>query len=241
MRTIDLNADLGEGMPWDFPLLDRISSANVSCGAHAGTDAEIVATLSQSVTRGVVIGAHPSWPDRAGFGRIEHDATSDEVVELIITQVNHLKALAAPLGVQIRYLKPHGALYNQAMRGPGPIMMGVLQAAKTLGLPLMGQPGTDLERKALELSVPYVTEGFPDRRYGADLRLLPRTAPDALITDRDEALAQAVSLINRGVMSLCLHGDSPHAVDFADALTEGLKSRQIEICSFLEPDRPHVP
>ncbi len=115
-RTIDLNADLGEGMSWDFDLLGLVTSANVSCGAHAGTPEQIAATLAEARRRGVIVGAHPSWPDREGFGRVERSASAEEVESLVLDQVAALKELADPLGVTLRYIKPHGALYNQAMR-----------------------------------------------------------------------------------------------------------------------------
>lgn len=236
-RTIDLNADLGEGMPWDFELLSRISSANVSCGAHAGDPAAISATLLEAKRRGVVVGAHPSWPDRKGFGRIEQTATRGEVEALVLDQVASLKSLADALGVTIRYIKPHGALYNQAMRGDStsvPIAIGLVAAAKRLGLPLMGQPETLLERMAKASSVIYVGEAFPDRRYDESLRLVPRSQTNALITDRDEVVGQAVHFVRTGIDSLCLHGDNPGAVALADAIRAAFDVLGITIHSFIE-------
>ena len=164
-RSIDLNADLGEGMPWDAGLLRLVTSANVSCGAHAGTPEQIAATLAEAKRRGVVVGAHPSWPDRAGFGRVERSGTAAEVEALVLEQVAALRALADPLGVAIRYIKPHGALYNQAMRlDPGsiPIADGLLVSPRTLDLPLMGQPGTRLEiARPSDSGVRLHPRGFP--------------------------------------------------------------------------------
>ncbi|HEY2157913.1 MAG TPA: LamB/YcsF family protein, partial [Isosphaeraceae bacterium] len=167
-RTIDLNADLGEGMPWDAEVLKSVTSANVSCGAHAGEPELIARTLAKAKQLGVVVGAHPSWPDRKGFGRVERSATVEEVKDLVIQQVKSLQSLAEPLGVAVRYIKPHGALYNQAMRidsESAPITAGIVGAASLLGLPLMGQPRTNFESLAVSAGLRYFREAFPDRRY----------------------------------------------------------------------------
>ena len=236
-RTVDLNADLGEGMPWDLDLLARVTSANVSCGAHAGDPGGIAATLIEARRRGVVVGAHPSWPDREGFGRVERAASRSEVESLVTEQVASLRSIAGPLGVAVRYIKPHGALYNQAMRGdPGsaPIATGLIAAANHLDLPLLGLPRTALERMALGLSVRYVREGFPDRRYDADLRLIPRSDPRAMVIDRDEAVGQAVRLVRSGIDSLCIHGDRPESVALADAILSAFAVLGIGVRNFLE-------
>jgi UPF0271 protein len=217
-RTIDLNADLGEGMPWDARLLALVTSANVSCGAHAGDPEAIAATLAEAGRRGVVVGAHPSWPDRTGFGS--------------------LKALADPLGVGIRYVKPHGALYNQAMRddpASTPIADGLIGAMSLIGLPLMGQPGTRIASLAAEARLVYVREGFPDRGYRDDGRLIPRNEPGALIEGVEPVVEHALQLIELGFDSLCLHGDSPQAIGRAEAIRVALDAAGISVRSFLAP------
>src|SRR5262249_14141428 len=151
-------------------------------------------TLRDARARGVVIGAHPGYPDRAGFGRHEQFISPADGRKMIIEQVGVLKTLGAELGVPIRFLKPHGALYNQAQRQKG-IARGVVAAAAELGIPLLGQPGTVLELLAAEQGVPYIAEGFPDRRYHADGSLVPRSEPDAVLHDRDEMEAQLLRLV----------------------------------------------
>lgn len=237
-RCIDLNADLGEGMPWDADLLGLVTSANVSCGAHAGTPVEIAATLAEAKRRGVVVGAHPSWPDRGGFGRVERSATAEEVETLVLEQVAALSALADPLGVAIRYIKPHGALYNQAMRlDPGSILIadGLCLAAAQLDLPLMGQPDSRCHQISLTQRRPFLCEGFPDRAYRPDGRLVPRSEPGALIEGVEAVVEQAFRLAVRGFDSLCLHGDSPEAVARAEAIRSAFNRAGIAVRSFLPP------
>ena len=237
-RSIDLNADLGEGMPWDADLLRLVTSANVSCGAHAGTPDEIAATLAEAKRRGVVVGAHPSWPDREGFGRVERTATAEEVEALVLVQVAALQALADPLGVAIRYIKPHGALYNQAMSlFPGSILIadGLCLAAAKLDLPLMGQPDSRCQQISSTRRRPFLREGFPDRAYRPDGRLVPRSEPGALIEGVDAVVTQALQLADQGFDSLCLHGDSAEAVERAEAIRWALDRAGIAVRSFLSP------
>ncbi len=239
-RTIDLNADLGEGMAWDAAVLDSVTSANVSCGAHAGDTEGIADTLANARRRGVVVGAHPSWPDRKGFGRVERSATADEVKDLVIEQVRFLQSLAEPFGVAIRYIKPHGALYNQAMRidaESAPITAGIIAAASLLGLPLMGQPRTNLESLAAAAGLKYVREGFPDRQYREDGRLVPRSEPGALFEEVEQIIQHALRLAAQGFDSLCVHGDSPEAVVYAKMIRHALDLDGFKVRSF-PPDEP---
>jgi UPF0271 protein len=233
VRAIDLNADLGEGCPNDRTLLGIVTSASVCCGAHAGSPEAIRQTLRDACARGVVIGAHPGYPDREGFGRREQEISSEDSRRLILDQVADLKALAADLGVVIRFLKPHGALYNQAQRA-AEIARGVVAAAAGLGLPLLGQPGTLLERLATEQGLPYIAEGFPDRPYCADGSLVPRSQPGAVLHDRDAMEAQLLRLLAQGrVATLCIHGDDPRAVANARLVRGVLVRDGIAIRSFL--------
>lgn len=230
--SVDLNADLGEGFSNDRRLLGRITSASVCCGAHAGDPAAIQATLDAAKELGVVVGAHPGFPDRAGFGRREQAATAAEVEQLIVEQVSMLNALAVRSGPSVRFLKPHGALYNQAQRQPE-IARGVVSAAVRLGLPLLGQPRTLLAAMAAEAGIRYVAEGFPDRRYRPDGSLAPRSEPDALIHDPDEMAGNVSRLLADGVETLCIHGDDPAAVANADRVRRVLASLGIAIEGFL--------
>ncbi|HZW31171.1 MAG TPA: 5-oxoprolinase subunit PxpA [Isosphaeraceae bacterium] len=233
-QQVDLNADLGEGCPNDRALLGLVTSTSVCCGAHAGSPEVMRQTLRMACARGVVIGAHPGYPDREGFGRREQDISAEDCRRLIIEQVGVLEALAAELGAPIRFLKPHGALYNQAQRQPG-IASGVVAAAAELRLPLLGQPGTLLERLAIEQGVGYIAEGFPDRRYRADGSLVPRSEPNAILHDRDEREAQLLRLVAEGrVATLCIHGDDPRAVANAELVRDVLGRHGIVIRSFLD-------
>jgi UPF0271 protein len=225
---------LGEGFPNDRALLDRVTSASVCCGAHAGDAATIGETLRLAADAGVIVGAHPGFADRLGFGRRLQSATTEEVERLILDQFADLKHLADGAGVQIRFVKPHGALYNQAQNGDE-IARGVVAAVCELGLPLLGQPGTLLETLAREKGVRYFAEGFPDRRYRPDGSLVPRSEPGAVITDRDELEANLVRLLSQGrVATLCIHGDEPEAVSNADRIRGVLARHSIAIRNFID-------
>jgi UPF0271 protein len=230
--AIDLNADLGEGFPNDEALMGIVTSASVSCGAHAGDRETILRTLHAARTRGVVVGAHPGYPDRVGFGRRAQALPADEVESLILTQFSDLAALASEAGVALRFLKPHGALYNQAQREEE-VAQGVIAAVDRLRLPLLGQPGSRLEGRAAVQGVRFVTEGFPDRGYRPDGRLVGRGEPGAVLTDLAEIEAQAVRLADQGMATLCIHGDDPRALANAERVTEALLREQITVRSFI--------
>lgn len=232
-RAIDLNADLGEGFPNDGILLDGlVTSASVACGAHAGDPEVIRRTLSRARDRGVAVGAHPGYPDREHFGRRGRAMSSDAIRALILDQVVLLNGLAVESGVAIRFLKPHGALYNQAQT-EAEVARGVVAATEELGLPLLGQPGTLLERLAAGRGLRYIAEGFPDRRYRDDGSLVPRSQPDAILHDAAEMEEHLARLIAGGhVATLCIHGDDPRAVDNARLVRRILEGRGIAVRSF---------
>ena len=231
--TIDLNADLGEGFPNDRALLERVTSASINCGAHAGSPEIIRQTLLDAQDCGVVVGAHPGYPDREHFGRRDREISVDAVQDLIREQVATLVAIASEAGVRVRFLKPHGALYNQAQR-QDEIARGVVAAAFALGLPLLGQPGTVLERMASAFGLCYVAEGFPDRRYRDDGSLVPRSEPDAILDDPEEVESQLLKLASEGrIATLCIHGDDPRAIANADLARRVLKANDIAIRSFV--------
>jgi 5-oxoprolinase (ATP-hydrolysing) subunit A len=233
-RSIDLNADVGEGCPNDWLLLDGdlVTSASVACGGHAGDPAVIRQTLGYARDRGIPVGAHPGYPDREHFGRREQSMSSDAVTAMILDQAAFLIELGAELGVAIRFLKPHGALYNQAQR-QNEIARGIVDAASELGLPLLGQPGSLLEAWAIGRGLRYIAEGFPDRRYRDDGSLVPRSEPNALFQDPDELLSNVARLVARGrVATLCIHGDEPRAVENARLVREYLELMKINVRSF---------
>jgi UPF0271 protein len=231
--VLDLNADLGEGFPWDDELLGRISSACVCCGAHAGGEAVIRATLRSARAHGVVVGAHPGFPDRAGFGRRERSISAAEAEDLVREQVHVLCRLAEDEGVVVAFLKPHGALYNQAQRDPE-VALGVVSAARGLSLPILGLPGRAVAEEAGRQGVRFVSEGFVDRRYTADGRLVSRSQPDAVLSEPSEVAAQALRLLDLGLESLCLHGDEPQCVSRADLLLATLHRAGVEVGSFMK-------
>jgi UPF0271 protein len=230
--TIDLNCDLGEGAANDAELMPLITSANIACAAHAGDERSVRAALTLAKSSRVAVGAHPGYRDREHFGRRELALESVELFNEISDQIEWLLRRAEVLGKAVRYVKPHGALYNQACRDVR-VAPSVVAAAEKWNLPILALPGSQLE----ELSrgrVGFIREGFADRRYRADGSLVPRSLADAFVTDPREAVEQAQRLIvKRGVQSLCVHGDNPEAVAFVRELRRAFLETGIEIRSFL--------
>jgi UPF0271 protein len=211
VTTIDLNSDLGEGQSpeLDEALLGLVSSANVACGGHAGDASSMRLTIDVALRNGVRVGAHPSYPDRESFGRVRISMTAPALEQAIFDQVGALTEVASAAGTVVAYIKPHGALYNDAVADDGPDVIGPLcEVATTLGLPLMTLPGSALERLG---TATFIHEGFLDRAYRDDGTLVPRSEPGALVTTPDGVRAQALSLVTR-VASLSLHSDTPGAV-----------------------------
>jgi len=232
-RSIDLNADLGEGFPNDLALLDRVSSASVCCGGYASDPAVIRRTLLAAVDRGVVVGAHPGYRDREGFGRREQKPSTEEVELLVLDQVADLDRLGRDLGVPIRFVKPHGALYNQAQYEET-VARGLVKAVAQWGLPLLGRPGSLLETLAHSAGLRYVAEAFPDRRYRPDGSLTPRSEPGAVLTDLEAVAANIQTMLaDDRAATLCIHGDEPNAPAVADRLRSILQERGIAVRSFL--------
>jgi UPF0271 protein len=229
---IDLNADLGEGAGTDADLMPLITSANVCCGLHAGGPAEIRATLTLAERHGVAVGAHPGYFDRDSFGRTERNLSRERLLDLLLYQIAALDALARSATVPLRYIKAHGALYNQACRDAG-VATSVSVAAYAWNLPLVGLPGSQLERAARDRGVAFIAEGFADRRYRPDGSLVPRTEPNAFIDDPADAVRQVEGLISeRGIRTVCVHGDNPQAVGFASAVRSALLEAGFELKPF---------
>lgn len=230
---IDLNADLGEGAGTDADLMPLVTSANVSCGFHAGDVDTVCAALELADHHGVRVGAHPGYADRANCGRVELDCDEGAILRLGVYQLGALAALAKMLGMSVAYLKAHGALYNQACRLDS-YATGVLAVAAEFGdLPVLGLPGSALERLAVAELHPFIPEGFADRRYRPDGSLVPRTEPDALIHDPKEAVEQVEWLIGKQkVRTVCVHGDTPGAVEFVRAVRGFLLDRGHELKPF---------
>jgi UPF0271 protein len=229
---IDLNSDLGEGCGADAELMPLLTSANVCCGFHAGDLHTSRSALALAAAHGVVAGAHPGYADREHFGRRELVLAEDAIYELCLYQIGALAGLARSTGRPLRYLKPHGALYNQACRDEA-CARPIVAVAEQWGLPILALPGSRLEALARG-RVGFFAEGFADRRYLPDGALVPRSRPDAFVEDAAAALVQAEWLIReRGVRSLCVHGDNPAALAFVRTLRQGLTERGYVLRAFV--------
>jgi UPF0271 protein len=229
---MDLNADLGEGVTDDAGLLGVVTSANVACGFHAG-DADVMRSVCDgAAAHGVVVGAQVSYLDREGFGRRRMDVAPDLLADWVAEQVGSLADIATAAGVSVAYVKPHGALYNRAVDDEG-------QAAAVLRgsgrLPVLGLPGSVLLLRAEEQGRVVVPEGFPDRGYTPEGRLVPRGEPGALVHGADQVARNALALAAAGVVrTVCVHGDSPDAVATAAAVRRALVATGYEVRPWLD-------
>lgn len=229
---LDLNCDLGEGCEFDRDLLALISSANVSCGFHAGDARTAWTTMVQAARLGVLIGAHPGFPDREHFGRREIAQSEEEILRECVYQVGALQGIARALDLELSYIKPHGALYNMACRDDA-YARPVVAAACIFALPVLGLPRSRLQAAA-EGQTRFVAEGFADRRYLPNGQLVPRTQADAFLEDPAEAFRQAEWLIReQGIETLCVHGDNPRALEFVRHLRQALLQRGFQIEAFV--------
>jgi UPF0271 protein len=220
-RTVDLNCDLGEGCAFDAELMPLITSANIACGFHAGDAVASWTAVNAAAKHGVHAGAHPGFADREHFGRIELRIPPAQLFAECVYQVGALAGLAKAAGIRLTHLKPHGALYHLGCREDA-YAVPMVRAAQTFGLALWGLPGSVLEKLSAG-ACPFVAEGFADRRYLPDGSLVPRGRPDAFIEDPAEAARQIDWLLaERGVRTICVHGDNPQAVAFVRALREEL-------------------
>jgi UPF0271 protein len=228
--TIDLNCDLGESFgAWrmgdDKALLDLVSSANIACGFHAGDPSTIDATVCAAAQRGVAIGAHPSYPDLAGFGRRSMDISADDIESGVLYQIGALTAFVDSYGAKLHHVKPHGALYNDAA-GSEPIAKAIARAIARADVPLtlVGLPGSALLAAGREAGLKTAAEGFCDRAYEPDGSLRSRSLKGALISDPVRCANQALDLARSGrVQTLCIHGDTPGAAGIALAVTAALR------------------
>ena len=233
---IDLNADLGESWPrWtsgeDVELLDVVTSANVCCGAYAG-DADLMrVTCEAAIVRGVAIGAQVGYPDRENFGRVFVDLAPDDLSAEVLSQVQRLDEIARAAGGRVSYVKPHGALYN-AVVDDEVQARAVVDAIADLAapLPLMGLPRSVSLTVAQEEGIDVLREGFVDRAYTPEGRLVARTQPGAVLDDPAAVTAQALRLLG-DVDSLCVHSDSPGALELARAVRITLESAGAELAS----------
>jgi len=230
--TIDLNADLGEGDPCDQELLRIVSSCNIACGGHAGDAASMRATLLSALDNDVSIGAHPSYPDREGFGRRSAYLSGEALFESLTAQINALKSVAGEAGAQLSHVKPHGALYNDAVNDRA--LADLIARAILAAVPdaaFVGLPDSELQQAAVGHGLTFIAEGFIDRAYQDNGQLVPRSEPGAVHNSLELVLPQAVSLVGK-VDTLCIHGDTPGAAEAAAAVRAELEKQGVAIRAF---------
>lgn len=251
VTSVDLNTDAGEGFgAWtlgdDEALLQIVSSANVACGFHAGDPDVMRRICALAVQHGVAVGAQVSYRDLAGFGRRYLAVPGPSLTNDLLYQLGALDGMCRPAGTRVRYVKAHGALYNQA--GHDPEHAAAIVAAVRLydpTLPVLCAPDGELARQAAEAGLRVVREGFADRGYTADGQLVPRGQPGALVTDPATAADRAVAIVTGGsvrsvpggdvplmIDSLCIHGDTPGAVRIAAAVRSALRQAGVRVAPF---------
>jgi UPF0271 protein len=238
---MDINSDMGEGFgAWDMGndalLLDYITSTNIACGWHAGDPARMKKLVTLATQKKVRIGAHPGLPDLEGFGRREMAISEQDAYNYVLYQAGALQAFVKAAGNTLHHVKPHGALYNQAARDMK-LARGIARAVKDLGddVILYGLAGSFLVDAANELDIPVWQEVFADRRYSKEGFLVPRSQVGAMIEDESEALTQVLGMAETGKVvaidgsevsikadTLCIHGDNPHAIEFAKKIKAAL-------------------
>ena len=248
---MDLNADVGEGMD-DAELLPYVTSANVACGVHAGDPTTMDQTVLSALSRGVRVGAHPGYPDRANFGRVFIEMSADDIENLIVFQVGALAGFVRSRGGALTHVKPHGALYHSAGEFPD-VARAIAEGVRRVGadLVLVGAAGSLLVGAGEDAGLAVAEEAFADRRYRPDGTLVPRGEAGALLLDPEEAAEQAVGLARDGVAvaqdgtrltvradTICLHGDTPGAVEIAKRIHERFRDAGIRIAP-IEPARSH--
>jgi UPF0271 protein len=243
MKRVDLNCDLGEGSASDAELMPLITSANIACGAHAGSLETMIETVELASRHRVMIGAHPGYFDLQNFGRIERAITPAEASRLVLMQIEQLYEVA---GSRLRHVKLHGALYNQVSRDALLAEAVVSDLARLWpDLIVYALAGSQFARAASARGLRVAEEVFADRTYQRDGSLTPRGTPGALITAEDAMVEQVLSIVLRGLVrtaagsemrivgeTVCLHGDAPHAVAFAERLRKELAAAGVTVKAF---------
>lgn len=249
MRTVDLNADLGESygrytIGNDDLIIPLISSANVACGFHAGDPDVLLKTLKAIKNTGDTgLGAHPSYPDRQGFGRRYMDMTNDEIHALVLYQLAAIDGMAKTVGLTLNHVKPHGALYNQTFEDYS-LAQTIAKAVKEYNptLKLMGLANNNLVKAGEEIGLQVIHEVFADRAYEADGTLVSRRKEGAMITDTEVAVQRVVRMVTEGKVksidgnditiqadSICVHGDGEKALDFVRQIIIGFNENDVTI------------
>ena len=243
MISVDLNCDMGEGCPNDAALMDFVSSVNIACGYHAGDAETMRKTVETAIEKGVAIGAHPGYADKANFGRTPMSLTSAEVYEIVGDQIISLRDICRSAGADLGHVKPHGALYNQSARN-AQLAAAIAKAVKDIDpkLVLFGLSGSVSLDEGRKAGLHTASEAFADRTYGRDGKLTPRTEPNALIKDVDAATQQAIQMVRDGTVvatsgetvpikadTICIHGDGDRAREFAKAIFVKLNGSGVTI------------
>lgn len=240
---IDINADIGEGFLFDEEIMQKVSSCNIACGGHTGTDNSMRATIRLAVKHGVTIGAHPSYPNPEVFGREVMDIPDEMLKKVIREQILTLIRIAREEGAFVRYVKPHGALYNKASvdRDMALLLVSIIQQIEP-SVALMGLAGSVLEEEAKKGHLIFLREGFADRRYHDDGTLVSRKNPLGVIHSKEQVWEQVESMIlnkkiisleeneiSLNIHSLCFHGDTPEAVELLSYVNQQLEKHKIEV------------
>lgn len=241
--SIDINCDMGEGMGNEAFIMPKISSANIACGGHSGNADTIKRTIELALQHNVAIGAHPSYNDKENFGRISQFISVLELAELIAEQYYQFEKVALQLGAQIHHVKLHGALYNDCAKDPL-LSRTYIQTIQAIDPTLIvyGLSGSHTIQEALLAGQPFAREAFADRTYQNNGQLTPRHLDHAMIENEDALIMQVMQLITENkvttlqgnnidliVDTICIHGDGPNAIAFANIIVEALKLNQIEI------------
>lgn len=227
----------------DAELMDYVSSINIACGFHAGDPTIIAETIKTAIKKGVSVGAHPSYPDLQGFGRREMALSPEEVFDVVLYQIAAVKGICEAYGIKLHHVKPHGALYNRAAKDPA-LAKAIVKAVKTLdkNLVFYGLAGSHLISEAEKIGLKTASEVFADRTYQPDGTLTPRTEPGALIENAERAVAQVLEMVKDQTVTavsgekipikadtVCIHGDTPQAPEFARTIRERLIKNGIEV------------
>ena len=236
-ETIDLNADLGEGGLHDSEMIPLVSSVNIACGGHAGDPETVRRTIGMALSAGVAIGAHPGYEDRANFGRVPLAIGRSDLLEMILRQLSLFRQVAEDSGAPVHHVKPHGALYNQADKDDGIARTFTQAVARVFpGTKIYCPPSGQLATACRATGLEAVSEGFADRRYSDDGTLVPRSEPDSVFENPDDAVDQALRIVSTGsaltrtgrtiplaARTLCVHGDGPTALVLLQAVRAALE------------------
>lgn len=243
MPTIDINCDLGEGVDNELDLMPMISSCSIACGGHAGNLETMEKVVGLAKLNGVLVGAHPSYPDKENFGRVSISISAEALKKSIKEQIESLVAILKARNMELNHIKPHGALYNDIARDRELALLFLESVADYKEKVVLYVPyASEIAKMAEETGYPIKYEAFADRNYNQDLSLVSRKAPNALIQDPQEVLNHIMLMVNKGMVktasgtsiklladTYCIHGDSPAALEILMYLSQQLPKKQIFI------------